>query len=81
MPHLIHVGNSLGVRIPKAIIAQIFKKDTDFEFKVIEEGLLISPVHHCREGWEEAFKDAPIEKKLLMGDSIENKFDRDEWVW
>ena len=43
MTHLIRIGNSFGVRIPKAIIQQIgFKENMNLVFKVTEEGLLIS---------------------------------------
>lgn len=84
MPHLIHVGNSLGIRIPKAIIAQIgFKEDTVLVFKVTDEGLLIAPSGSCRQGWTEAF-EAPQKgssEDLLMGEKIINQFDQDEWEW
>ena len=81
--HLIPIGNSLGLRIPKPIIAQVgFKEDTDLAFKVTEEGLLITPVRATREGWKEAFKSPKKHKKtLLIGDEVINKFDRDEWEW
>ena len=66
MTHLIHVGNSLGVRIPKAIIAQVgFKEDTSLVFKITEEGLLISSLKGAREGWGEAFKEAKNESFLM----------------
>ena len=83
MPHLIHVGNSFGVRIPKAIITQVgFKEDTTLEFKVTDEGLLISPVRSARDGWKEAFVEAYANPEpLLMEDSIINQFDKDEWEW
>lgn len=84
MTHLIHVGNSFGVRIPKAIITQLgFNKDTALSFKVTHEGLLIAPVRHAREGWEEAFKakNKKHREQLLMGEEIINEFDRDEWKW
>lgn len=84
MAHLIHVGNSLGVRIPKAIIAQVgFDVRTDLEFKVTNEGLLISPLRQPREGWEKAFKSTSKSKKeeLHLGEEIENAFDKDEWEW
>lgn len=83
MPHLIHIGNSLGVRIPKAIIMQLgLKESTELEFKVTQEGLIISPKRKAREGWIQAFETAKKKKeKLLMGDKIENQFDKDEWVW
>ncbi len=89
MAHLSHIGNSLGVRIPKAIIQQVgFKEDTNLVFKVTDAGLLISPVREPREGWEEAFKttskkqsNKQQKEQMLMGDNIVNDFDKDEWTW
>ena len=82
MTRLIQVGNSLGVRIPKALITQVgFKEDTDLLFKVTDEGLLISPINHSREGWAECFKAAQKEEDLLMGTEMTNQFDQDEWEW
>lgn len=81
MAHLSHIGNSLGVRIPKAIIHQVgFKEDTNLVFKVTDEGLLIAPEHTVRQGWDEAFKAANKQEKSLMG-HFSNTFDEDEWQW
>jgi antitoxin MazE len=83
MTHLIHVGNSLGVRIPKAIIAQMgVDETTPLSLKITREGLLIAPAKHGREGWAEAFQKAEKEspEPLLMGD-FANKFDEEEWEW
>lgn len=84
MAHLSRIGNSLGVRIPKAIIHQVgFTEETILAFKVAKEGLLLSPVRQVREGWEDAFKASSKDKKeqLLLSDSLENSFDKDEWEW
>lgn len=83
MAHLVHIGNSLGVRIPKAIVQQVgFKENTNLVFKVIEGGLLIAPEQQAREGWEQKFK--PSKKRLknpsLLGE-FPNEFDKDEWKW
>lgn len=83
MTRLIRIGNSLGVRIPQAIIQQIgFTKNTNLFFKVTEEGLLISSEKQVREGWEEKFSSS--EKNLntppLLGE-FHNEFDKDEWEW
>lgn len=81
MAHLIHIGNSLGVRIPKAIIMQVgFKSDTPLQFKITEEGLLISPTHQTRKGWKDAFESSP-KNPLLIGNDIVNQFDQEEWEW
>lgn len=80
MTHLAHIGNSLGVRIPKTILIQVgFDEKTELEFKITQDGLLLSPVRQCREGWAKAFHNQKT--SLLMGDKIANKFDQDEWEW
>ena len=83
MVHIIQIGNSFGVRIPKAIIQQVgFKENVDLIFKVTEEGLLISSKKHAREGWEQKFKSSKkgLKKPFLLGD-FSNEFDKDEWEW
>jgi antitoxin MazE len=83
MAHIIHIGNSFGVRIPKAIIQQLgFEENMDLIFKVTKEGLLISPEKQAREGWVEKFKPSKkgVKEPLLSGD-FSNEFDKDEWEW
>lgn len=73
MVHIIQIGNSFGVRIPKTIIQQAgFKEDMDLVFKITQDGLLISPEKQAREGWEQQFK--PLA-------AFSNEFDKDEWEW
>ncbi len=55
MTSLIRIGNSQGVRIPKAIIEQAQLEDKELEFKIINDGLLIKPVKKPREGWKDQF--------------------------
>lgn len=81
MPHLIRIGNSLGVRIPQAIIQQIrWSNNIKLIFKVTEEGLLISSEKQAREGWEQKFKSLKKKRKdpSLLGE-FQNQFDEDEW--
>lgn len=83
MAHIVHIGNSFGVRIPKAILEQVgFKENMDLVFKVTEEGLLISPEKQTREGWEQKFKSSKrqTKKSFLLGE-FSNDFDKDEWEW
>ncbi len=83
MVHIIQIGNSFGVRIPKTIIQQAgFKENMDLVFKVTKEGLLISPEKQAREGGEQEFK-APKKKRKepsLLGE-FSNHFDEDDWEW
>ena len=63
---LIRIGNSQGVRIPKAVIDQCgFGKRV--EMRVEGDNLIITPVKVVRSSWDEAFKamakqgdDAPL---------------------
>lgn len=83
MAHIIQIGNSLGVRIPKAVIQQVgFKENTDLVFKVTKEGLLISSQKQAREGWEQKFNSPKrrTKKSSLLGE-FANEFDKDEWKW
>jgi len=56
MPHLINIGNSQGIRIPKAVINQAGLEKVELVLTVVPEGLLISPVQAKRQGWAEACK-------------------------
>lgn len=58
MATLIKIGNSQGVRIPKALIEQARLADTELEFKVTDAGLLIRPASAPRQGWAERFAHA-----------------------
>lgn len=54
--HIIAIGNSQGVRIPKAFLEECgLRGEVDME--VFEGGLLIRKSHRPREGWAEAFRD------------------------
>lgn len=81
MAHIVRIGNSFGVKIPKAIIQQVgFKENTNLVFKVTEEELLISPEKQAREGWEQKFKSfkKSLKNSSLLGE-FPNEFDNDEW--
>jgi antitoxin MazE len=82
MTHLIRIGNSLGVRIPQAIIQQIgFKESMNLIFKVTEEGLLISSEKQARDGWEQKFRSSENLKNPSLLGEFQNEFDKDEWEW
>jgi antitoxin MazE len=54
MAQLIPIGNSQGIRIPRAVIQQAKLANKELQFKVTDEGLLISPVvAHPRADWSE----------------------------
>jgi antitoxin MazE len=82
MTMLIKIGNSQGVRIPKAIIKQAHLENTSLEFEVTAGGLLLKPIQKKpREGWAEAFKEMADsgDDVLLIDDSLDLDFEGWEW--
>lgn len=79
---IVRIGNSRGVRLPKAILDQCgFKEQAELEVRDGE--LCLRPIRRAREGWDEAFAKAVAaegQDDLLMGD-ISNDFDKTEWKW
>lgn len=84
MVTLIKIGNSQGIRIPKAIIEQAQLGDKKLEFKIINDGLLIQPVKKPRQGWKEQFDKV---SKLKESDYSNQEWldaplaDIEEWEW
>ncbi len=58
MAHMIQIGNSKGIRIPQAIIKQTGFENKELAFKVVPEGLLITPVPQPRSQWAEQVEQA-----------------------
>ena len=79
---IIKIGNSKGLRIPKAILEQC-KMDTMVNLTVEEGKLIITPYKNPREGWAEAFKRmaARGDDTLLDAEYIEGPLENDEWEW
>jgi antitoxin MazE len=84
MTTLIRIGNSQGVRIPKAIIEQTQLNDKELEFKIIDDGLLIQPLKKPRQGWKKQFEKVQlvdnaneIDKEWLDAPLVEDE----EWEW
>ena len=85
MAHLISIGNSKGVRLPKNLIAEAKLEEKELEFKVVPEGILIHPVSKAREGWKEKFEsmsNQPLsveEQEWLETDLSSSR--EDDWTW
>jgi len=78
---VISIGNSKGLRIPKAILQQCGIKDM-VDLQVTDGGLMISPVTRPRAGWEEAIQlDPPDGGEFAGMQSPGNAFDAEEWAW
>jgi len=79
---LINIGNSKGLRLPKAIIQQYNISD-DLQIELKEDGILLKPITRLRSGWSVQFEKAvklnePQEKKW---NEAPNRFDKEEWTW
>jgi antitoxin MazE len=53
--HLIQIGNSRGVRIPKVLLEQLGFSD-EVEMAVEADQLVIRSARRPREGWEDQFR-------------------------
>ncbi len=82
--HIIRIGNSKGIRIPKPILEQTGIVE-DVELEVVEnDHIIIRPVSNPRGGWDIAFKTMSEEdddKSLQVAENISHSWDDEEWQW
>lgn len=79
---IVRIGNSRGIRIPKALLKQMDAKD-QVTLRVENGELIIGPVKTARQGWEKAFAQMAQahEDQLLIPDDLENDWDEGAWEW
>ena len=84
MPHLVKIGNSQGIRIPKPYIEQAHLEGHELKFKLVQGGLLVTPVKNVRQGWQESIEKSlaaqgadPIDEEWLNAPLISD--DEVEW--
>jgi antitoxin MazE len=78
---VIKIGNSRGVRIPRALLEQAGLTN---EVELVVEGnrLIIRAFRQPRQGWEDAFaRMAELNDDRLLDDPISSQWDEDEWKW
>lgn len=78
---LIQIGNSKGIRIPKPVIEQCgFEQDVDLVMN--DHELIIRPITHIREGWDEAFARMNSHNDdMLLDETASTEWDAKEWQW
>ena len=80
---LVRIGNSRGIRIPKAMLDQL-SLEGDLDIAIDGDSLVVRPVHQPRAGWAEAARkmhDAG-DDALLDGDEvILTAVEAEEWEW
>ena len=80
---IVKIGNSRGVRIPKAVMEQCGFAD-EVEMEIKRGVLLLRAPHTAREGWEEAFKRMAEQGDDMLEDihgGVESEWDEEEWEW
>ena len=58
MAHLVKIGNSQGIRIPKPLVEQAQLEGRELKLQVVSNGLLVTPSKRAREGWKESIESA-----------------------
>ena len=53
MTHIVKIGNSRGIRIPKPLIEQAKLEGKELDLQLVNNGLLITPKKAARDGWKE----------------------------
>ncbi len=71
---IVSIGNSKGIRIPKAVLDKYNMKDL-VEVEMRDDGIVLKPVRKPREGWDEAFRQMHQngDDKLLIPDVFEDE--------
>lgn len=82
---LVPIGNSRGIRLPKALIVQCGFGDM-VSLTVTDAGILLSPVKNERSKWEDALLASPPqavddEREFQVFNQVESGFDTSEWTW
>lgn len=79
--NLVPIGNSRGVRIPKAVLEQTGLED-EVEMEVRGSELIIRSAHKARAKWDEAFRQmAQRGDDKLLDRETATHWDETEWKW
>lgn len=77
---IIKIGNSHGIRIPKAVLEET-RMSGDVELEVTPEGILIRNVNKPRSNWDAMFKALNDRDDDLPLDRISTGFEKKDWQW
>ena len=84
MTMLTKIGNSQGIRIPKPIIKQANLENSEIEFEVVKDGLLLKPTKKTvRKDWEDSIKKTLSNNhkdEAILNDFL-NDDDLRDWEW
>ena len=86
MTMLTKIGNSQGIRIPKALIKEAHLENVEIDLEVVENGLLLKPIKKSvRENWQENIKQVLVKNKNKKDDGVLEDFlndnDLEDYEW
>ena len=86
MTMLTKIGNSQGIRIPKALIKEARLENVEIDLEVVENGLLLKPLKKgVRENWEENIKQVLEKNKNKKDEGVLEDFlndsDLEDYEW
>ena len=66
--HIIQIGNSLGLRLPKAVLDSLqLKRASALSIQARGDSIVLRPLHSPRAGWSEAFAADEADAEDLWG--------------
>ncbi|MBL8987669.1 MAG: AbrB/MazE/SpoVT family DNA-binding domain-containing protein [Gemmatimonadetes bacterium] len=77
---IVRVGNSRGIRIPKAMLDEAGLAD-DVELDARAGSITIRSARQPRAGWAEAAAQLAARGNGLLDPAAPTEFDDTEWVW
>lgn len=77
---IIKIGNSHGIRIPKAVLEET-RISGEVELEVTGEGILIRNIKKPRSDWDTAFKALNDRDDDLALNRPATGFEKTEWQW
>jgi antitoxin MazE len=78
---IVRIGNSRGIRIPRALLEQAGLTD-EVEMTVEGNKLIIFSARLPRQGWSAQFAAmAAIGDDQLLDETLSTHWDEDEWTW
>lgn len=78
---IVPIGNSKGIRLPKAILDQLHIADK-MDLEVINQQIILKPLHGSpREGWFDSFQKMHEQKEDSLIMPEESGIEAFEWEW
>lgn len=79
--HIIQIGNSKGLRLPKAVLQQYGLED-EVELETRADEIVIKAIHQPRHDWDLAFQEMSAHQDdALLDLNVATKWDGAEWEW